>query len=149
MFEDALDLLRDTGERLHVVPEHLDLDRRRRAFEVADHVLQQLDEFDLDARRRLGQVVTQGVDHLAGGTALASRLQPHEDVAAVLLRREQAELGAGAAGVRQHVRRLLNDLFHLSQHAIGLLQGAAGRRQVVDDESAFVGLGQEARCRSA
>ena len=34
-----------------IVAEHLDLDRRRRAFEIAKHVLQQLNELDLEPRR--------------------------------------------------------------------------------------------------
>ena len=74
-----------------------------------------------------------------------ARLQPHEDVAAVLLRREQPELGPGAA---------LN-MTRPPASSAGLLRPSAaggrsprarvpGGRQVVDDEAAFVGVRQEA-----
>ena len=51
-------------------------------------------------------VAQVGDDLLGGSVALAARLQPHEDVAAVLLRGEHAQLGAGAADVGRDLRRL-------------------------------------------
>jgi hypothetical protein len=39
------------GEAIGIVAEDLDLDRLGVAFEIAQHVLQQLDELDLDERR--------------------------------------------------------------------------------------------------
>ena len=77
--------------------------------------------------------------------ALAARLEPHEHVAAVHLRGEHAELGAGPAHVGGHFRRLREDGLDLLQPRVRLLECHARRRDVVDDESAFVGRGQEAR----
>ena len=44
---------------LRIVAEDLDFDRRRAAFEIAEHVLQQLHELDLGERRRLLQLRPQ------------------------------------------------------------------------------------------
>ena len=45
----------------------------------------------------------------------------------------------------EDVRCFLEHRLHLLQHAVGLFEGAARRRQVVDDEAALVGLRQETR----
>ena len=128
-----------------IVAEDLDLDRLRVALEIAEHVLQQLDELDLRVRHRRRQRVAQvGDDFFGGPAALAARLQPHQDVAAVLLRREHAELRSGAARVAGDLGRLREDRFDLLEARVGVFERAAGRRQVVDDEAAFVGGGQEA-----
>ena len=54
-----------------IVAEDLDFDRVGIAFEIAEHVLQQLDELDLGVRHRLRQLVAQVVDDLVG--AIESR----------------------------------------------------------------------------
>ena len=58
--EHLLDRLGELGQRVGIVAEDLHLDRRRRALEIAEHVLQQLDELDLDERRRLLQLRRAG-----------------------------------------------------------------------------------------
>ena len=130
---------------LGVVAEDLHLDRRRAALEVAEHVLQQLDELDLGQRRRLLQ------------------LRPH--VGDDLLRRSRSRSPRGFSRTRMSpvfcavanspssdpVRReyaatsgVVGDhLLHRADLAVGLAQRAAGRRQVVDDEAAFVGRRQK------
>ena len=76
--------------------------------------------------------------------ALAARLQPHQDVAGVLRRREQAELRAGAPRVRRDFRRRRQMTFSIARTWRSVsVERAAGRRQVVEDEPAFVGGGQE------
>ena len=119
---DALDLASSFGsissdrslERVLIVAEDLDFDRRRRAFEVAEHVLQQLHELDLGVGHGLAELVAQAVDDLVGRLApLAPRLQADEDVAVVLLRREQAQLRSGAADEGRDVGRLVEDVLDL------------------------------------
>ena len=50
---------REVRQHVGIVAENLDLDRRRAALEVAEHVLQQLDEFDFELRRRFRQLGAQ------------------------------------------------------------------------------------------
>ena len=80
--------------------------------------------------------------------ALAARLQAHQDVAGVLRRRKQAQLRAGAPGIRRDFGRLGDHLLDRPDLAIGFRERAAGRRQVVDDEAALVRRRERIRCRS-
>ena len=98
--DDALDLVhhlldrsREFREAIGIVAEDLHLDRLRIAFEVAEHVLQQLDELDLDERGGLVDAFAHVADDfLRRTTPLTSRLEAHEDVAGVLRGREQTKL---------------------------------------------------------
>jgi len=72
-----------------------------------------------------------------------ARLQTHHDVARVLSRREQTELGSGAPRIGRHFRRRREDLFDRANLAIGLSQSAAGGRQVIENESTFIRCGKE------
>ena len=78
----------------------------------------------------------------------AARLQAHEHVAAVLLGREQPELGTGAARdtPRPPASSSRTSSTFFSWRSVSS-SADAGRRQVVDDEAAFVSSRQEARCR--
>ena len=142
----CLDLFRQFGQLLLIVAEDLHFDRRRIAFEIAQHVLQQLDEFDLGIGHRLVSLSRSSVmTSSAIPAAFAARLEPHEHVAAVHLRREHAELGSGPAHVGRDLRRLREDRFDLLQPRVRLLERHPRRRDVVDDESALVGGRQKAR----
>ena len=133
------------GEPLGIVAEDLYLDRLGAAFEIAEHVLQQLDEFDLDQRDRFVHALTQVADDLfRRPAALISRLEAHEDVAAVLCRREETELRSCTARIRSDLWRLSDDALDQAHLAIGVCQGAALRGQVVEDEAAFVRRRKEA-----
>ena len=90
------------------------------------------------------------VDHFGRrAVALALRLESHDDVAAILLRREQAELGAGAPRRPGDLRRRRENLLDDVHLPVGLGQRRAARAEVVEDERAFVDLRQEARRRDA
>ena len=52
-------LLAELGQHLRVVAEDLHFDRRRVAFEVAEHVLEQLHELDVEPGRRVVQLVAE------------------------------------------------------------------------------------------
>ena len=96
------------------------------ALEVAEHVLQQLDELDLDAGRRLRQLVAQVVDDLVGGTSRSPR---------GLSRTRMSPLFCCVANSPSSdpVRRvnaatpacLCEHRLHLLQHAVGLFERAA------------------------
>ena len=75
-----------------IVAEHFQLDRRRRPFEVADHVLQQLDELDFEEWGAGRQLLAQLVDDLFRRAAVAARFEPDENVSLVLLGGKQPEL---------------------------------------------------------
>ena len=97
-----------SASRSGIVAEDLDLDRLGVALEIAEHVLQQLHELDVDERRRLVEAFAQVADDRLGRSlARATRLQADEDVARVLRGREQAQLGSGAARVGGDLGRLL------------------------------------------
>ena len=99
------------------------------AFEIAQHVLQQLDELDLGGGCRLRQLVAKIRDHLfRRAVALRARLESDEHVAAVLLGREQPQLGTGTARGSTRPRVSSASTFSIfSQLTIGLLQRASRR----------------------
>ena len=51
LLEHLLDGVGERRRAFRIVAEDFDFDRLGVAFEVAEHVLQQLDEFDVDERR--------------------------------------------------------------------------------------------------
>ena len=76
--------------------------------------------------------------------ALAARLQPHQDVAAVLLGREHPQLGAGAPGEAGDLRCRLQDAPRSAAACGRSRQRRALGVTVVDHVAAFVHLRQEA-----
>ncbi len=71
-------------------------------------------------------------------------MQARDDVARVLRRGEQPQLGAGAAGRRFDFWRRREDSLGDAHLPIGLVQGGATRREVVEHEGPFVHLGEKA-----
>ena len=55
----------------------------------------------------------------------------------------EAELQAGAAGGGHDLGSAVEDLLDVGEHAVGLGERGAGGGEVVEDEGAFVHLGQE------
>src|SRR5207249_3063033 len=138
--EHLLDLLGDVGKPFRVIAEYLHLDWRRRAFEVADHVLKELNELDFELGRLGRELLAEVGDNGVGVSTLAPRLQTDEDVAFGLLRRKQPELRSRAPRERRNVRGFLEDLLDALQDAIRLFERGARRRPVIDDESSFIGF---------
>ena len=123
--------------------EQLDLDRLGRVRQVADHVLQHLDELHVDARLLLLDLGAQiGDDFVDAAIALALELD--RDVAGIGLGHgRQPQLQAGAARVAFHFGKLAHHLLDVADHTVGLLQRGAGRHDVVDHEAAFIHVGQQ------
>ncbi len=133
-------------EGVERLAEQLDLDRPRRPRQIVDHVGQDLHELDAQARGGRGDLAPHLVDHsedVAG--AMARQHEPCNDVAAVLLRREQPELGPGAARRPGDLRRLGENPLGDAHDAVRLVQGRPARRPIVQHERPLVHLRQKAR----
>ncbi len=123
--------------------EELDLHRLGRVRKVADHVLQHLDEFDVDARLALGNLGPQLGDDFLHAT-IAFVLQLDRNIAGIGLgHRGQAKLQPGAAGEALYFGHLRQHALDLHHHAVGLFERCARRRDVVDYEAAFVHCGEQ------
>jgi len=95
--------------------------RLGRTFQVAEHVLQNLDEFNVNTNHAFGDLASQIADHLVDVTlALGSRLEFNENIALVLGRREQAQLGTGAARIGILFRQSFHLGFHLPHQRVRL-----------------------------
>src|SRR2546430_15696059 len=106
--------------------EELDLHRAGIAGEVVDDVGEDLHELDPHARQRGTRLLPYLVDDVADRpVALALRLEPDDVVAAVLQRREEAELSAGPPTGPSHLRDPREDTVDHAQLAIGLRQRRA------------------------
>src|SRR5262249_39995845 len=145
---DLLDLraqfVGDAVESVAVRTENLDLYRLRRALQVAQHVLEDLDELDVHARDLLGDLLAQVGDNLVhAALALRPGLQLDEDVALVLLSGEETQLGAGAAGEGRLLWKRGDLALNLVDQGVGLAERCPRWREVIDDEAAFIHLRQE------
>ena len=130
-------------EEVLVGGEELDLDGLGGVGEVADHVLEDLGELDVE----LG---------LGGFDALAGVLHDVVDAAAAVVGEQDGEvagvgfcnggeshLQAGAAGGGGDFGELVEDAVDVEEDAVGFLQRGAGGHDVVEDEGAFVHLGEQ------
>jgi hypothetical protein len=77
--------------------------------------------------------------------ARRGRLQLHHDVAAVLLRGEEAELRPGATRESRDLRGSRHHCLDPVHHSVGFRERRALGRPVADHAAALVHLGQEAR----
>ena len=103
-----------------------------------------MDEFNRHPRKRLGEFRALLRNDLLGvAFAPVARLQPDQDVAAILLGGEHAHLGAGPSREAGDFGRVLQDRFDAPHHPVRFGQRRPDRRPVVDDIAAFVHLGQE------
>src|SRR5215510_11764454 len=81
----------DAIQLLRVSPEDLDLHRFGIPLQVSQHVLQDLNEFDVDAGDAVRDLVAQICDSLLDvAVALRPRFEFDEDVTLILLSREKA-----------------------------------------------------------
>ena len=114
------------------------LDRGGRALQVADQIAEDPDE--LYAQPRLGRFdfLPQLAGHFIAWTpALIAQLDG--EVAGIWLRYAgEPELQPGAARETLDVGRLLQEAFDMTEHAIGLEERGTRRRDVVENECAFV-----------
>ena len=111
--------------------------------EIADHVLQNLYELDVESGLLLLDIGAHVGDDVFN-SPLALRFQLHQDVAGIGFRdRSQTELQTGAPRRALHFRNFAKHLFDVADHAVGFCQRAARGHDVVEDESALVHLGQQ------
>ncbi len=127
-----------------IVAVELDLDRLGHRREVADEVLHQLGGLDLQARNGALNLARHLVHDLLDRPPAAG-LEPNEEVAGIGLGETAAELGSGPPGIGVDVRRSADDRLDLAQQPVGLGERHARRGHIVEDEAAFVDLGDEAR----
>ena len=144
-------LRRPRREQLGIRREQLHHDRLRRAGQVADHVLQHLDELDVEARLRTPLTFARDVaDHLVDAAAARS---------AFSLTAMSPVFGSVTAA-RPSSRPVRRDVLSTSgvarridsmrpQHAVRLLQRAARRHHVVEHEPAFVERRQQVAAERA
>ena len=126
-----------------VAGEELDLDGLGRVGEVADHVLQDLGELDVEVGLGLPDPLA-GILHDLVDVAVAVGLEADGEVAGVGFGDGgEAHLQAGAAAGGGDLGGAAQDLLDVLQDAVGLGQRGAGGHEVVEDEGAFVHLGQQ------
>jgi hypothetical protein len=131
-------LRRPGGEKFRIGREQLHHHRLRRAGEIANHVLQHLDEFDVQAGLGPDDLRAHIADHLVDAAA-PLRLQLHGNVAGVRLGHgRETELQARAPRRVLDFWRRAQDGLDPAHHAVGLLQRAARRHHVVEHEAALV-----------
>src|ERR1051326_5063171 len=136
------DVLRFPGQKIQVGGKNLHFDRFVRPDEVADEVAQNAGEIPVNGRQG-GVKLPAQVGHDGRGGALAVRFQFDQEVAGVQFHQMHAQGGASAARIALHFGRGFEDFFRLAHLAVGFHQTGAGRRHVINDESAFVHLRQE------
>ncbi len=123
--------------------EQLDLHRLGRVRQIADHVLQNLHELDLDGRLFTRDTFAELRDDFVDVTA-ALALQLDGNVAAVGLGDGgQAQLQAGAARRAFDFRDFAQHLLDVANNAVGLSQRGTRRHPVIEDEATLVHLGQQ------
>src|SRR5579864_1728720 len=110
-FQTRLDFASQLLENLHIISEEFYFDWFRRALQIAQHVLENLNELHIEARNIPGNLRAQVVDDLVCGAAtLRSRATNprawpmtkgfhfHQDITLILFCGEKAHLSASPAG---------------------------------------------------
>ncbi len=135
----------DTGQDVRVPRAQIDHHRLSPADHVPDHVAQEL-------MGVIGQPRDSGIDffpdlghHGPDRRPLGRRNQLDEEITAVGHDKVAAQAGSGAARVGIHVRIFLEDRLDIREFPIGLDERRAGRRLIIQHETAFVHLRQETR----
>ena len=149
-FADRLsDLRRPAFQKRGILREQFDLYRFRFAGEIADHVLQDLHEFD-SHRRLLGRYLRPHVFYYVVNGAAAIFLQFDQDVAAIgFCDRRQSQFHSRAPRRTLNFRDGVEDLLHARHHAVGFRQRCSGRSPVVQREPAFIHFRHQIRPRIA
>ena len=127
-----------------VVGEQLDLDRLRRVGEIADHVLQYLGELDIQLR-------LSRLDLLRGRRPSPRRCARSRSVFRWTVKSPVFASVTAARPICRPVRRevistsgvLLQNLFHVLEHAVGFGQRTARGHDVIQDKAAFIHLRQQ------
>ena len=125
-------------QQSRVPGEELDFDGFGRAAQVADHVLQNLNELHIKLRIQRVDLLAEFRNNLING-ALAIFLKMHQKVAGVGFGDGgEAQLKACAPRSAFHFRGLRENFFHGKKHSVGVFQGRTGGHEVIQHEAAFV-----------
>ncbi len=132
-------------EEFAVLRKKLDDDRLGRAGQVADHVLKELNELNFRARfggLNLGSEIGDDIVNVP----LAIFLQPDGEIPIVRFGDgSKPQLHAGAAGGVLNFGCGLQNFLNVLEDAVGFCERAAGRREVVQNEPAFIHGGKNPR----
>ena len=132
-------------EELAVLGKKFDDDGLRSAGQIPDHVLEELNELDFGAGFG-GFNFGADVGNDVVDVALAILLQPDGKISVVRLGDGgKAQLHTGAAGSVLDFRRGLKNFLNVQEDAVGFSERTAGRREVIENESAFVHGREEVR----
>ena len=145
LFESVANARAPLPEQVRVFGEHFDDNRFGRAGQIADHILQELCELDIQRRHLLVDLLTNVGDDLVYAS-LPFGLQLDGEIAAIGFRDGgESKLEPGPARGGLHFGRIPQDAFHLIDQTIGIGQRRAGGRKIVQNEAAFVHLRQQVR----
>ncbi len=124
----------------------LELDRDGVPRQIADQILEDLDQLDPYRGHFDVDLLADAVHHVVDGSSatLGTGLEQHRHIAAVGRGGEEAQLAAGPPGERLDAGIGAQDLLDPADQLIGLLERAAGRSPVIEDEAALVHVGHEA-----
>ena len=144
LFQFRPQFVGDPVQFVSIAAEDFHFHRLGRAFHIAQHVLKDLDELNLHSRNALGDVRPQIAHHLFDASPpLPLGFELHQDVALVLLRREESQLRPGAPRERRLFRLLVDFRLHLPNECVGFAQRSSRRGQVIDHEAALIHLRQK------
>src|SRR6266702_2276865 len=144
---DLLDGSLDAGAKLveegRIVREQLDDNVFRLVREIADHVLQNLDELGVECGLGFEDTSANVGHDLVNGPATLAFQADGEVTAIGLGDGSEPKLEAGTTGGDLYFGRAVENLLDVSEDAVGFGERGAGGGQVVQDERAFVHCGQE------
>ena len=135
------DLLRRSPQRRGVFAENTDLDRLRRADQIADQIGEDAGKFDAQ-RGSVDSILWRSwLRHVIGRRRI---FQLDREVAGVRFRHAgEAELRSRPPRISIHLGHLFQHLLDVMQHPVGLVERRTGRRDVIENEAVLLELGQE------
>ena len=125
--DDGADLFGQLAQLGKVRAEDFDFDGAVDAGQVVDLVLHQGHKLGLELGDRSFELFAKGLEELFGRSALAGRLQAHEDVACMGFSGEKAQFSPGPADISRNVGRILQYVFDPAHDLVGLRQRSAHR----------------------
>ena len=149
LHEGVPHLRRPILEEIPVVGKQLHNDRLWRSSQISNHVLEQLNELDVEHRLRFSDPLANLADDIVNA-ALPLILQLDGEVNRVGFgHREDSQLQTCAARSAFDFGGLVNDLLDVIQNTIGFLKRTTRRHDVIENKSALIECGKESRSKLA
>ena len=128
-------------ELVEIVTEQLDLDRTGRACQVVDHIGEDLDKFDVQTRNRGSYFPANLIDDFEDAARTPGlRYETRDQIASILLRCEQPQLGAGPTRGSSDLGSLCEDFLRDVDLAIGLGERGSAGGEIIEHKCSFVHL---------